>query len=79
MATITLKPGDKIQLQFSGVEGTFEVHFRTPSHAESVVIKETHGLSGNVCGDAYAILYEENLGPMTATALNRSGTYGDAL
>jgi hypothetical protein len=64
MAIITLKPGDKIQLQFSGVEGRFEVHYSTDEHADSLVIKETQGLSGNVCGDGHAVLYEENLGPM---------------
>jgi hypothetical protein len=71
LAIITLKPGDKIQLQFSDVDGKFEVHYSTDEHADSLVIKETHGLSGNVCGDAYAILYEENLGPVVAISAAR--------
>ena len=71
MAIITLKPGDKIQLQFSGVDGKFEVHYSTDEHADSLAIKETYGLSGNVCGDAHAILYEENLGPITASSADR--------
>ncbi len=60
MPTIVLSPGDVLKVQFDESDGAFEVHFDTTEHPNSVVIKETGGFEGSICGAAEAILYHED-------------------
>ena len=59
---ITLAPGDSLQVQFKDTDGEFQVHFDTKEHPQSIIVKETGGMPGNIIGKAQTTLYQEDFG-----------------
>lgn len=56
---VKLEEGDMLKIKFKGADGEFEVHFDSSQHPDSLVVKETAGLDGNVCGGKWRTLYVE--------------------
>lgn len=71
MAKIMVGYGEIVKIGFlneDGIEtdGGFEVHYNSKEHPDSLLIKESEGLSGSVKGKANEILYQEDFGEKTA-------------
>jgi hypothetical protein len=59
MVNIVLNPGEAVSVSFAETDGSFEIHFDTKEHPNAVVVKETGGMPGNVCGKAFEIMHHE--------------------
>ena len=57
---IELQQGDVLTIQIHDSDGEFEIHYNSERHPDSLLIKETGGMSGNIIGEANEIIYYEN-------------------
>jgi hypothetical protein len=59
---VVLKQGESLIVCIDDSDGEFEIHYNTPEHPDSLIVKETAGLPGSLKGEAFEILYDEKFG-----------------
>ena len=64
---VLVQPGETLTIGFADEDGNeqdgeFKLFFDTKEHPNAVILQETAGLPGSVCGNAGAILYHEQFG-----------------
>lgn len=65
LTTVVVAVGQALRIQFEGTDGEFEIHFDSLQYPNSLVVKETAGISGTDIGEADEILYQERFGVPT--------------